>query len=70
MTIAILADSDARQDVYCRESPRCFGCGDPKWVGSTLCPRCYQQYRAAQERGRLGLCSWLQMRWWLEEGRN
>lgn len=70
MAVAIVADSDARQDVYCRESNVCFACGLHKPVGLTLCWPCYRQYREAQERGHLGLCSWLEMKWWLNEGRN
>lgn len=64
---AALAESDARQDVYCRESATCFACGKPKRVGLTLCWPCFREYEEAQWRGNIGLCSWLDMRWRLSE---
>ena len=72
IAIAIVADSDARQDVYCRESSVCFGCGRPKEVGITVCWDCFKRRTdiTPLKYAGLGLRAWLELAWAKQAERN
>jgi hypothetical protein len=72
IAIAIVGDSDARQDVYCRESLLCFGCGREKAVGLTVCWSCfkYREDITPLKYWTGGLRSWLEMAWSHQAERN
>lgn len=71
IAIAIVADSDARQDRYCRESNVCFSCGAAKRVGRTLCEDCFVAYKLLAGMGKTkGLTAFLHHAWQVQAGKN
>ena len=67
IAIAVVAESDAKQDIYCRESETCFACGRRKVVGPTLCFSCYVDY---QRSTGIGLRAFLELAWQRTAARN